>query len=570
MRTRLLLLSALFVTAVLATARSQPAPAPAPAKADSAPAPAAVPAPAPAPAAVVEPAPAPAPAAAEKAAEPAPGGAATIKDTEPAHTAITAKSKDASGKDTLSVDFPDEDIRNVLRNVADLFELNLVMPDTLQGKTSIKLRDVTWRQIFEVVLKQVGYTFIEKDNIVKIVGIAELQGEAFTTKTFIFENVAAAKIKPLIDSMLTPKRDGDPAKNITPQPAGTIVVNDLANELIVTDQSTVIARVGDMIARLDTEPKQVVIETKFVEISKVDKKNREVALAYDGRPFAIATGIGTGPGASILVPFDANSGTLQGGSPVAIYNSNEFHALVNIMNQAQNVRLVTNPTIVAINGSKSEIKIGRELQLVTVTTTTSGSTPVTTATAGDIKFVGISIEVTPNITGSKLIALKVKPEKSSVFSTRIIKENYFYDIDKRSGDLNIILRDGQTAAIGGLVNQESRKQNTKVPFLGSIPVLGALFRTTSDEVDTVNLVIFITASVLEPSKMKYDTVIAKDQLNDLDVTERDVVGKYYKKSEAEEAMFERVGIVRKNTQDAEIMDQLSTDAGAKPKSKLPE
>ena len=88
--------------------------------------------------------------------------------------------------------------------------------------------------------------------------------------------------------------------------------------------------------------------------------------------------------------------------------------------------------------------------------------------------------------------------------------------------------------------------------------------------DTVNLVIFITASVLEPSKMKYDTVIAKDQLNDLDVTERDVVGKYYKKSEAEEAMFERVGIVRKNTQDAEIMDQLSTDAGAKPKSKLPE
>ena len=474
-------------------------------------------------------------------------------------------------KDTLSVDFPDEDIKTILRNVADLFELNLVMPDTLQGKTSIKLRDVTWRQIFEVVLKQVGYTFVEKDNIVKIIGIAELQGEAFTTKTFIFENVAAGKIKPLVDPMLTPKRDGDAAKGIQPQPAGTIVVNDLANELIVTDQSTVIARIGDMIARLDTEPKQVVIETKFVEISKVDKKNREVALGYKStNGLDVRTGVGVDAGNNIATPFTINSGQLLGGSPTAIFNQNEFSALVNIMNQAQNVRLVTNPTIVAINGSKSDIKIGRELQLVTITTTTSGSTPVTTATAGDIKFVGISIEVTPNITGSKLIALKVKPEKSSVFSTRTISGNTFYDIDKRVGELNIILRDGQTAAIGGLVNQETRHSTTKVPFLGSIPFLGGLFRSSADDIEVVNLVIFITASVLEPSKMKYDTVISKDQLNDLGVTKRDVVGKYYNKSEAEEAMFERVGIVRQNMQDAEVMDQLSTDAGAKPKKKLAE
>ncbi len=64
---------------------------------------------------------------------------------------VTASSMER-GRDTLSVDFPDEEIRNILRNVADLFELNLVIPDTLQGNTSIKLRDVTWRQIFEVVL----------------------------------------------------------------------------------------------------------------------------------------------------------------------------------------------------------------------------------------------------------------------------------------------------------------------------------------------------------------------------------------------------------------------------------
>jgi type II secretory pathway component GspD/PulD (secretin) len=89
--------------------------------------------------------------------------AVTVQGSEPA---VNSVSRD---KDTLSVDFPDEDIKTILRNVADLFELNLVVPDTLTGKTSIKLRDVTWRQIFQVVLGPVGYTYIEEGNIIKIV-----------------------------------------------------------------------------------------------------------------------------------------------------------------------------------------------------------------------------------------------------------------------------------------------------------------------------------------------------------------------------------------------------------------
>ena len=75
-----------------------------------------------------------------------------VKTDEAAARAAVAKAKDSAGHETLSVDFPDEDIRNILRNVADLFELNIIMPETLQGKTTIKLRDVTWRQIFQNVL----------------------------------------------------------------------------------------------------------------------------------------------------------------------------------------------------------------------------------------------------------------------------------------------------------------------------------------------------------------------------------------------------------------------------------
>ncbi len=219
-----------------------------------------------------------------------------------------------------------------------------------------------------------------------------------------------------------------------------------------------------------------------------------------------------------------------------------------------------NPTIVAINGSKSEIKIGRELQLVTITTVTSGSSPVTTATAGDVKFVGISLEVTPQITGSKLIALKVKPVKSSIFQKNTISGNTFYDIDKREGDLNIILRDGQTAAIGGLVDTSVNKSTTKVPLLGDIPLLGNLFKTTSDVKSETNLIIFITATVLEPSKMKYDNVVGQDQINDLELTQRDILGRNYTKSDEENALQEQVGVVRQKKQDAEAIKTLAAEA----------
>ena len=541
MRTRTLLLSALFLTAVISTARSQSAPLPA--KEGSA-------------------APTQAQPAGDKpvAATAAAASTDVIKDTEPAHAPTTAKA--SAGKDTLSVDFPDTDIREILRNVADLFELNLVMPDTLQGKASIKLRDVSWRQIFEVVLKQVGYTFIEKDNIVKIVSLNDLQNEPFVTKTFSFENVSSSRIAPLIAPMLTPKRDATPT---TPaQQGGTIVNSELANELIVTDQSTVIARIGEMIKRLDAEPKQVVIDTKFVEISNDDTKNREIMLGYaNTHGLSVSTSTGVSGGTSnVSFPFNPQSGQFLGGSPTAVFNQHEFSAFLNVLNAATNVRLVTNPTIVAINGSKSEIKIGRDLQLVTITTVTSGSSPVTTATAGDIKFVGISLEVTPQITGSKLIALKVKPTKSSVFASRQISGNTFYDIDKREGELNIILRDGQTAAIGGLIDTNTRKNSTKVPLLGDIPLLGNLFKTNSDIKSVTNLIIFTTATVLEPSKMRYENVISPDQINDLNVTKRDILGRNYQRSDEESSLGEQIGVVRQKQQDDAAVKALKDEAAA--------
>ncbi|HTL67122.1 MAG TPA: secretin N-terminal domain-containing protein [Lacunisphaera sp.] len=192
---------------------------------------------------------------------------ATPAEATPAAPAVTVEgSKPAAApvsrdKDTLSVDFPDEEIKTILRNVADLFELNLVVPETLQGKTSIKLRDVTWRQIFQVVLSPVGYTYVEEGNIIKIVSNESLQQEPGTTEVFILNNAKAADIKPTIDGLI------DAASG------GKIVIDARSNALVITERPSRMGRIRTIIDQLDKATDQVMIESKFIEVSDRDIRN---------------------------------------------------------------------------------------------------------------------------------------------------------------------------------------------------------------------------------------------------------------------------------------------------------
>jgi len=169
----------------------------------------------------------------------------------------TAASRD---KDTLSVDFPDEDLKTILRNVGDLFELNLVVPDTLVGKTSIKLRDVTWRQIFHVVLSPVGYSYIEEGNIIKIVSNERLNDEPSLTEVFILNNAKASDIKPTIDGLVNGKD-------------GKIVIDSRSNSLVITERPSQLKRIASIIEQLDKATDQVMIESKFVEVTDRDIRN---------------------------------------------------------------------------------------------------------------------------------------------------------------------------------------------------------------------------------------------------------------------------------------------------------
>lgn len=522
--------------------------------------------------------------------------AAAPKADDTAHAAPAAKSKDSAGHDTLSVDFPDEDIRNILRNVADLFELNIIMPESLQGKTTIKLRDVTWRQIFQNVLDPVGYTYVEDGNIIKIVSKESLNEEPVTTDVFVINYARAADILPTITSLV------DTTK-------GKIVVDARSNSLVITERPTRLSRIRPIIEELDKATDQVMIESKFVEVSNTDVKNIGVnwgslqnykigvgnlTNTFDRNHGQTTTdGVNTNNGTTInnvggvtnnntttttnsqltgsntsntltstngtpsSISTTGTTGAITGNTTVAgvagtstnnqttinnltnflnnvanttattrevtaLFSADQFSLVLSALQSTGNVKIVSNPTIVTLNNNEATINVGESDPIPNYAfNPQTGSFEVNGFTYKDI---GIILKVTPQVNARGFIKLTLAPEVSQKNGTLNFGAAQLPIIATRKAVTQVSLKDGYTMGIGGLLSQQITNGQTKVPVLGSIPVLGRLFRSDSKDSSVTNLIIFITAKTVSADGAPVEQVFESSRVRDLGMHKEDMPG----------------------------------------------
>jgi type IV pilus assembly protein PilQ len=466
------------------------------------------------------------PAAEAPAAEPVDAPAAGLTELEPAAPApVVAPVAPEAPKDTLSVDFPDEDIRNILRNVADLFELNIVMPDTLQGRTSIKLRDVTWRQIFKVVLTPVGYTFVEDGNIIKIVTNDSLTQEPLVTDVYILNYARAEEIKPSIDSMVT---------SGAPGAGGKVQVDKRINALIISERPSVLAKIMPVIRNLDKATDQVMIESKFVEVNDTDVKNLGVnwsslnnyQVGYSPADLLLTgndrarVGINTGgvtPG-----PRPEDAGTAYG----AVLSAPQFNVALRALQTTNDSRVVSNPTIVTLNNTPAEINVGEEYPIPSYTYNAErGSFEVS---GFEYKPIGVLLKVTPQVNSQGFIRLNLEPEisvRGDPVSFGGASGAEIPIIRTRKTKTQVSMKDGHTLAIGGLIDSVSQKGESRVPVLGRVPGLGRLFRSNSTDTAKRNLLIFITSKVVSAESAPVQDIFSVAQVQDADMRESDLPGR---------------------------------------------
>ncbi len=520
-----------------------------------------------------------------------------IKDDDP-HAKVATKGKDAAGRDTLSVDFPDEDVRNILRNVADLFELNLVIPETLQGKASIKLRDVSWRQIFQVVLDPLNYSYIEDGNIIKIVSNDSLTKEPVSTEVFLINYARAADLLPTVKSLIS-------------SPGSRIDLDTRTNSLVITEAPSRMNRIRPIIEQLDRATDQVMIESKFVEVTDGDVHNIGVNWASLN---GYKVGVGPDPAANGVVGGYSNSqthltsngsngsngttngttngtngGTTNGttgnqtsgstsstgitttnGTPTttisssvntgltnttltsttagttanttstasdtlnllhsltngvsaektlsAVFTADQFGLIISALTTLTKSKVVSNPTIVTLNNTEAFINIGKEYPIPRYTYNEQrGSFEV----AGfDYKPIGIILKVTPQVNARGFIKLTIEPEVSSFNDADSVNfggagSARIPVIQTKKARTQISLRDGYTMGIGGLIDTTSANTDTKVPVLGSIPILGRLFSSKSRTTQSQNLLIFLTAKTLPAEGAPPGVIFDPRQIRDM-------------------------------------------------------
>ncbi len=511
--------------------------------------------------------------------------------------AAAAKSKDASGRDTLSVDFPDEDIRNILRNVADLFELNIIMPETLQGKTTIKLRDVTWRQIFESVLTPVNYTYREEGNIIKIVSNESILQEPTSTDVFIINFARASDILPTVSSLV------DAAAG------GKIVVDNRSNSLVITERPSRMNRIRPIIEQLDRATDQVMIESKFVEVTGSDVKNIGVnwsslanyqvsagglngtfargrdqtgsngfnsnntnnrnavngtsnvnstantnsqtsgstssnsVTSTNGTPTATSTTGTTGAlnnsttvtgtlgtsatttdtvdnvfnNLSSLVSNDNTARALN-----AVFSASDFQLVLSALQTLQNTKVVSNPTIVTLNNSQAVINVGEERPIPSYTYNSERGTYE--VSGFQYRPIGIILKVTPQVNARGSIKLQIEPEVSQSNRDANFQGASIPIVESRKASTTVSIKDGYTMGIGGLMRSSSNDTNAKIPVLGSIPVLGRVFSHKAKNLESTNLIIFITAKTLSADGAPIEQVFDSDRVRQLQLRREDLPG----------------------------------------------
>ena len=494
-------------------------------------------------------------------------------------------------EETISVDFPDEEVRTILRNVADLFDLNVVIPDTLQGRTSVKLRNITWRQVFEVALEPLGFTYVEDRNIIRIKSIEELTTEPVDTRVFVLNYATAEELQnsiaPLIDTAA----------------GGRVQVDVRSNALVITERPSRMNQIQEIIEKLDKATDQVMIETKFIEVENTDQKNIGVnwsslegygasagpfqrewsrnrvsqddsirndtsnnssnsssnngfSLA-DGPIFASENDVLSGNGTDFTRTMESLAGTSR--LDTAVFSADEFRVVISALEQNNDTELVANPTVVTMSNQEATIDIVTEIPQVEFSIDQETGDLRADGLAEPLVF-GTQVRVTPQVNDAGFINLLVIPSVSNQIGTQFTDIGPQPIISRRKAETNVVIKDGYTLAIGGLTQNEEVLGGTAVPILGSLPYIGRLFSSESNTMRQKNLIIFITAKTLNPDGSTYRDIIDPRVLHQMGVVPADVPG--YQLSPEDLKTLQDIEDFRAQTRRSEAMAEGRTELKA--------
>ena len=441
----------------------------------------------------------------------------------------------------LTLNFQDIDVRSVLQLLADTSGQNIVVSDSVTGNLTLRLQNVPWDQALDIVLRTKGLDKRRQDNVIIIGPTEEL---ATREKAELAAHKEVQELAPLRSEFLQANyaKVSDLAKMIRPtgaqagggasgrnsmlSPRGSLSIDERTNTLMVQDTAENLAEIRRLVQTLDVPVRQVLIEARIVVVS--DTFERDLGAQFgitsaqsNGNNGLLAvTGSGTGadtmiqsaltnlgsglPVTPVVTPALANRYMVN--TPAANTNGSIGISLLGgsylvdlALSAAENEgksETISSPRVITANQKQATIMQGVEIPYQE--SASSG------ATTTQFKNAVLSLKVTPLITPDNRVILDLDVSDDTVGQqVTSATGGSVPSIDTRQIQTQVLVGDGQTVVLGGILETTKSYAANKVPWLGDIPILGNLFKSTTNINNKTELLIFITPKILREGSNLY-------------------------------------------------------------------
>ena len=462
----------------------------------------------------------------------------------------TAKVESLAASENVTLDFKEADIRNVLKIISYKSGVNIVTTPEVMGNITIRLVDVPWEKALDVILKTYGFGYEKQGRIIMVAPIDKLTAQKK-------QEVELAQVQPTVTEVFNLKYIDalDAKKALEPQlsPRGKITVLEMTGQagwefggaelgkrkrvseekmsrskiIIISDISPVLDKIKEVVEKIDVKPLQVIIETRIMEVNRdrlrdigfdwgtgqngatsttivstpTEKASGDTVSQVGG--FAMGSQVspaGFGPKASSI---GGTNSTFNTGLKVLFQRLTgaQFEVMLHALEEDVNTNTLSAPRILALNNQEATILVGTRYPILKQDTTTSGSTPVTTVTLDYYQDIGIQLNVVPQVGANNYINMIIHPAVTSYTQTLGTSPALYPIIETREAETRILMNDGETIVIGGLLKDIKTRNRQGIPFLGKIPILGVLFSRDTYDTGKIDLLIFITSRIVKEGEL---------------------------------------------------------------------
>ncbi|MEY2481441.1 MAG: type pilus assembly protein PilQ [Verrucomicrobiota bacterium] len=441
-----------------------------------------------------------------------PAGTATVKGASTEAAPEADASAETGGVGVR--EFQGDDVGQVLRLLARQAKINMVVSEAVTGTVTMRLEDVTALQAVAIIVKAKGLFMDKIDNVYYVKTGAERTSEPTESDSYQFSYGRAKDSAALVASQLASKEP--------PQ------VDERTNTVFFRETRSNIDNVRKLFTQIDKPTKQVMIEARLVEVTANPRQSYGINWAgvvggsttpqtfkygasnprtIDASGKTTPPTIAFDPAAGTLQPRDWFLNALPGGGlnalagQFAILSVPQMSATLRLLNEDSDAEFLANPRIVTADNQQAKIEIIRNQPVPQLNFNAQTATAVFGGFE-DKKF-GNTLVVRPSVNKDNFVTLAVRPE----ISNKVGDQAFFPPgsanpvlspiIDTRSLDSNVLIKSGDTLAIGGLMQDEVTKGRTKVPIMGDIPVLGYLFQEKLNTRTKRNLLVFVTPTIID-------------------------------------------------------------------------